>query len=416
MRLSDSFFTAIEGLKVNKGRSALTILGIVIGIAAVIGVMAVGQGAQSLVLQEIQGLGSNLIIITPGGSEQKEGRPSISMGVLSAKNLTSDDVEALSRKMNVPYAQEVMPVVMGSAIVTYEGQEKTVNFIGSTANLPQVHNRFTQEGRFFSDEEEKGMARVVVIGSKIKEQFFGEGNVIGERIKINRRSFEVIGVMEEQGVREMQDIDELIYVPISTAQKQLLGINYVNSIIVSVDSEEFIDQTISDIETTLRIRHNIPNSSNDDFTITTQKELSETIGIVTAIFTILLSCIAAISLLVGGIGIMNIMLVSVTERTKEIGLRKAVGARKKDILIQFLFESLLLTLIGGILGIIVGCLFSWGTSLVFKEILGSSWGFILPLNAVALGVGVSVIIGLGFGIYPAQKAAKLNPIEALRCE
>ncbi|MDD3735146.1 MAG: ABC transporter permease [Candidatus Pacebacteria bacterium] len=416
MRLSDSFFTAIEGLKVNKGRSALTILGIVIGIAAVIGVMAVGQGAQSLVLQEIQGLGSNLIIITPGGSEQKEGRPSISMGVLSAKNLTLDDVEALSRKMNVPYAQEVMPVVMGSAIVTHEGQEKTANFIGSTSNLPQVHNRFTQEGRFFSDEEEKGMARVVVIGSKIKEQFFGEGNAIGERIKINRRSFEVIGVMEEQGVREMQDIDELIYVPISTAQKQLLGINYVNSIIVSVDSEEFIDQTISDIETTLRIRHNIPNSSNDDFTITTQKELSETIGIVTAIFTILLSCIAAISLLVGGIGIMNIMLVSVTERTKEIGLRKAVGARKKDILIQFLFESLLLTLIGGILGIIVGCLFSWGTSLVFKEILGSSWGFILPLNAVALGVGVSVIIGLGFGIYPAQKAAKLNPIEALRYE
>jgi putative ABC transport system permease protein len=214
----------------------------------------------------------------------------------------------------------------------------------------------------------------------------------------------------------MQDPDDQIYIPLFTAQKQILGINYLNAMMAKVQSEELIDQTIFDIKTTLRNRHNIADPSKDDFTVRSQKEFAETIGAVTGIFTILLACVAAISLLVGGIGIMNIMLVSVTERTREIGLRKAVGARKQDILSQFLLEAVLLTFTGGILGIALGALLSFGASFISARLLEASWGFLLPLNAVALGVGVSVAIGLGFGIYPARKAAELNPIEALRYE
>ena len=416
MKLSESFFTALGGLKTNRGRSALSILGIIIGVAAVIGVMSVGQGAQSLVLSQIQGLGSNLIIVMPGGSAEEKGRPSLSMGVLTIKTLTRDDVEALSQKSNAPFIEEVMPIVAGQAVVTYGGEERKTNFIGATANLPQVNDSYPVEGRFFTENEEKGMTRVAVLGSKVREKLFGESEAIGQRIKVNRRGFKVIGVMEEKGARGIEDLDDQIYIPLSTAQKQILGINYLNAMMVKVENEELIDQTVSDIKTTLRIHHNISDPSKDDFTVRSQKEFAETIGAVTGIFTILLACVAAISLAVGGIGIMNIMLVSVTERTREIGLRKAVGARKSDILTQFLLEAVLLTLTGGILGIAFGALLSWGASLIFGYFLKASWGFLLPLNAIALGVGVSVMIGLIFGIYPAHKAAQLSPIEALRYE
>jgi len=416
MKLSESFFTALGGLKTNRGRSALSILGIIIGVAAVIGVMSVGQGAQSLVLSQIQGLGSNLIIVMPGGSAEEEGRPSLSMGVLTIKTLTRDDVEVLSQKSNAPFIEEVMPIVAGQAVVTYGGEERKTNFIGATANLPQVNDSYPVEGRFFTENEEKGMTRVAVLGSKVREKLFGESEAVGQRIKVNRRGFKVIGVMEEKGARGIEDLDDQIYIPLSTAQKQILGINYLNAMMVKVENEELIDQTVSDIKTTLRIHHNISDPSKDDFTVRSQKEFAETIGAVTGIFTILLACVAAISLAVGGIGIMNIMLVSVTERTREIGLRKAVGAGKNDILIQFLLEAVLLTLTGGILGIASGALLSLGASLIFGYFLKASWGFLLPLNAIALGVGVSVMIGLIFGIYPARKAAWLSPIEALRYE
>jgi len=416
MKLSNSFFTALTGLKANKGRSALSILGIVIGVGAVIGVMSVGQGAQNLVLEQIQGLGSNLIIIMPGGSEQEERMPSMSLGGLTVKTLTKEDAEALSQNSNAPFIEEVMVIVTGQAMVTYAGEEKNTNFTGATANLPRVNNTYPVEGRFFTEYEEKGMAKVAVLGPKVREKLFGESDAVGQKIKINRRSFEVIGVMEEKGSRGMEDPDNQVYIPFSIAQKQILGINHLNAIYVQAQSEELIDQTVSDIETTLRIRHNIPNPDKDDFTIYTQKEFAQIVGTVTGILTILLSCIAAISLLVGGIGIMNIMLVSVTERTREIGLRKAVGARKKDILTQFLLEAVLLTLLGGIFGILLGALLSFGASLAFGYFFESSWGFILPFQAVALGVGVSVAIGLIFGIYPARKAAQLSPIDALRYE
>jgi len=416
MKLSGSFFTALDGLKTNRGRSALTILGIIIGIAAVIAVMSVGQGAQSLVLGQIQTLGSNLIIIIPGGSVEEERQLPMSMGILTIKTLTRDDAKALSEKSNAPFIEEIMPIVIGQAMVIYGGEEKNTNFIGATANLPIVNGIYPQEGRFFTEDEEKGMVRVAVLGSKVKEKLFGESEAVGQYIKVNRRSFEVIGVMEEKGARGMEDLDNQIYIPLSTAQKQILGINYLNAMMVNVASEDLIDQTISDTKTTLRIRHNISDPSKDDFTVRSQKEFAEIIGAVTGIFTILLACVAAISLVVGGIGIMNIMLVSVTERTREIGLRKAVGAGKNDILIQFLLEAVLLTFTGGIFGIALGALLSWGVSLIFGYFLKASWGFLLPLNAIALGVGVSVMIGLIFGIYPARKAAQLSPIEALRYE
>ena len=415
MKIFDSFLTVLDGLKANKGRSALTILGVIIGIAAVISVMAVGQGAQGLILSQIEGLGSNLIIIMPGGSAEEE-RPRMSMGMLTIKTLVENDAKSLMQKSNAPFIEEVMPIVAGQAIVSYGGEDRKTNFIGATANLPGVNDSYPREGRFFTENEEAGMARVVVLGSKVKDKLFGESEAIGQRIKVNRRGFEVIGIMEEKGSRGMEDLDDQIYIPVSTAQKQILGINHFNAIMAQVQSERMIDQTLLDIKTTLRINHGISDPSKDDFTVRSQKEFTETLGAVTGIFTLLLACVAAISLLVGGIGIMNIMLVSVTERTKEIGLRKAVGARKNDILMQFLLEALFLTLIGGILGIILGAIFSWIGSLIFAHFLEISWGFILPLNAVALGVGVSVAIGLIFGIYPARKAAELSPIEALRHE
>jgi len=260
------------------------------------------------------------------------------------------------------------------------------------------------------------MAKVVVLGTTVKNELFNGEDPIDKIIKINRVNFRVIGVMEEKGARGMEDPDDQVLIPITTAQKQLRGINYVNAILVQAESEDVIEQTVSDIEQTLRERHNITDPSKDDFTVRSQKEFTQVLGMVTNIFTIFLSVVAGIALIVGGIGIMNIMLVSVTERTREIGLRKAVGAQKKDILNQFLLEALTLTILGGIIGIILGLAGSYFGSFVLGKILNVPWNFTLSIGAIILAFGVAAAIGLGFGIYPAQKAADLSPIEALRYE
>ncbi len=412
MKLRHSISIALSGLRANKLRSVLTALGIIIGIAAVIAMMSIGEGAQDLILGKIEGLGSNLISVIPGKSSEDE-RPVFE---LSITTLDEQDVEALSKKKNVPSAEEVMPGVAGQAVLSYLGHDKKVTFSGTTSNLPAVNNINPIKGRFFDEQENKSMSRVVVIGYDIMDEFFGDGDIINETVKINKRSFKVIGVMEEKGRYGGTNLDEIIYIPIETAQKQILGIDHYHEINIKVSSEELIDQAVENIASTLRITHNIKSSTNDDFTVLSQKQFTEIISTITDILTVFISSIAAISLVVGGIGIMNIMLVSVTERTREIGIRKSFGATKKNILIQFLLESMFLTIIGGVLGILLGASLSYIASLIFSNLLGTSWGFFLPINSILLGVGVSATVGLIFGIYPAKKAANLSPIDALRYE
>jgi len=420
MKWSESFFTAIDGLKANKSRSALTILGIVIGIAAVIAMMAIGKGAQGLILSQIATLGSNNIFIEPGPWSKNMERGTLMQSMveeMEIKTLKYEDALAIEKIQNV---DKVAPLVIGVDRVIAETESKKVTYLGTTPQMIEISDLRCYLGRCIEDYDVKSNARVAVLGYKLKKDLFGDENPVGKKVRIKKTTFKIIGVAEEKGVQSFLNMDELVHMPITTAQEFLTGADYIRWIAVKVKDENLIDQTIEDIRLLLRERHKIYNPSGDltkdDFKVVSQKETADVLGQITSIFTVLLSCIAAISLVVGGIGIMNIMLVSVTERTREVGLRKAVGARKKDILLQFLFEAVLLTLIGGVLGIVLGAFISWVTSFVFGQLLNTSWGFLLPLNAVLLGVGVSVAIGLIFGMYPAQKAAKLNPIEALRYE
>ena len=412
MKLSDSFFTALDGLKTNRGRSALTILGIIIGIAAVITMMSVGQGVQNLILSQIQSIGSKVIAIVPGR------QPKGPTDVISTftDSLRQTDLEALKKKSNVPHLETLMPVVFGSETAAFGSETYRLTIFGVTENFSKIHDLYPTEGRLFSDEETKGYADVVIIGNKVKDELFGSDEALDRRIKIKGRNFRVIGILPKKGQSSFLNFDEVAIIPYTTAQQYIFGIKYFHRLVAEADSEANVDQTVEDIKITLRNSHNITDPSKDDFFIETQTSAMEIVSTITNILTLFLAAVAGISLLVGGIGIMNIMLVSVTERTREIGLRKAVGAGKNDILIQFLLEAVLLTLTGGILGIASGALLSLGASLIFGYFLKTSWGFSLPLNAISLGVGVSVMIGLIFGIYPAHKAAELSPIEALRYE
>ena len=420
MRINHALKTALIGLLSNKGRSLLTILGVVIGIAAVISISAIGQGAQKLVIGQMEILGANNIFIEPGawsGRMETGSMMQTMVEEMEIKTLKYEDALAIQE---LALVDKAAPFAFGVSRVVHENKSKKVTFFGTTPEVFDIMNVHSVLGRDFTAEEVSFRQRVAVLGHKIKKDLFGEENPIGEKIRIKKTNFKVIGVIDEKGTQSFMNMDENIYLPITAAQNFLLGQDYIRWIIVNAKNEETINGAIEDIRSLLRERHNIYNPegdpAKDDFKVMGQKETAQILGNITGIFTILLSSIAAISLLVGGIGIMNIMLVSVTERTKEIGLRKAVGASKQDILSQFLLEAVLLTFIGGVFGIVFGALLSYGTSLVFGQFLGETWGFLLPLKAVVLGVGVSIIIGLVFGIYPARKAAQLSPIEALRYE
>ena len=414
MTLKHTFKTALTGLKTHKARSALTILGIVIGIAAIIMVMSVGQGAQDLILNQVRGLGSRTIIIEPG----REPKGPSGFASILGDSLKDRELEAIKKKSNVAGLADVAPIVIvrGASGVVYQGETYQAMIIGASDLVPKILEIYPKEGVFFSDEDIKQRASVVVIGSEVKKKLFGPSDALGQKIKIKNMNFRIVGVLPAKGQVSMFNADELVIVPYTTAQQYLLGTNYYNVIIVQAESEEAISRTVRDIELTLRELHNITDPEKDDFHVTTQADIADRVSAITDIFSILLVSVAAISLLVGGIGIMNIMLVSVTERTREIGLRKAIGATESDIMRQFLFEAIILTAIGGIIGVLLGAFFSFAASLVLSRIVSIVWAFVFPVSAAVLGIGVAGLVGLVFGLYPARQASLKSPIEALRYE
>ena len=402
--------TALEH---GKTRSLLTMLGIVIGIASVIILMSIGQSAQDYILGQVQGLGSNLIFVIPGGTNGKFQSPAASQGII-IKTLVQQDVDALSRE---PSVSAVLPLVSGAADAVYGDNNMNITYQGVTANFFPIRDFATQEGYPFTQTDVDSLNHVTVIGSDLAKTLFGNLDPLGKSIRLDNTSFRVVGVLEPKGTGPGGvNQDDLALIPVTVAQNQMLGITYFNYILVSANPAYDVSFVKTRIQSVLEGDHGITNSNKDDFTIETQADVLSLLGNITSILTLFLAAIASISLVVGGIGIMNIMLVSVIERTREIGLRKAVGATDQDILQQFLIESVMLTFFGGIVGILIGAIFVTLAWLVIAKILGMAWTFAFPLSAVLIAVVVSTACGVAFGIYPARQAAKKSPIEALRYE
>jgi putative ABC transport system permease protein len=414
-RFKQSVKVSVTALLANKVRSFLTMLGIIIGVGAVIVIMAVGAGAQSLILAQVESLGTNLIGVLPGASEE-EGPPASMMGIVIT-TLTYEDALALRDKKNVPNIVEVVAYTKGVGTVSWRANSYDTNLSGCTVGFLQVEDGEVAKGRFFTKEEERNLARVAVLGSTVKKELFGESEAVGQKIKIKKHMFEVIGVMKERGTVAFQDYDDQVFLPIKTMQKQIAGVHHLGLIRAKIDSEENTEQAIKDVKLTLRERHDITDQSgdSDDFTVRSAAQALDMITAVTDALKYFLAAMAALSLIVGGIGIMNIMLISVTERTREIGLRKAVGANNFNIMSQFLLEAVAVTLLGGFIGIIGGALLSFIIA-VGANFLGYDWSFIVSPASIILAVGVSTAVGLAFGIYPARKASLLDPIEALHYE
>ena len=410
MRYKYLFNTAMAGLKANKSRSMLTMLGIVIGIAAIILIMALGQGAQNLILDQIRGFGSRTIDIEPG---RMPSGPS-DIAEMLTDSLKQRDFDSLK---NLQGVGKITPTVFQAISVAYKDETERGTLIGASDLLAEILDVYPAEGNYFTEDDIRQYASVAVIGSELKQNLFGPESALGQKIKMKNRAFKVVGVLNPKGSMVGMNVDKMAIVPYTTAQKYLLGINYFNGgIIINAESEDAVAPLIEDVKYVLRENHNISDPKKDDFHIVTQAAAMERVGMVTGILTALLGSVAAISLVVGGIGIMNIMLVSVTERTREIGLRKAVGATEKNILMQFLLEAVALTGVGGFAGIILGTLLSFFASLVLTKAVGLDWRFVFPLSAAIIGFAVAAMVGLAFGIYPARKASQKSPIEALRYE
>lgn len=400
---------ALSALLANKFRTFLTILGIIIGISSVIILVGIGKGSESLIINQVRSLGSRTIIIGPG--KEPEG-PSQFAEILT-KSLKESDLKKLSE---LSLISKISPIVFGFAPVIYQNEKTRAQFIGTNSEAHYIQDIKLESGRFFTEDDVNSRAKVAILGSKIKENLFGQADPIGEFIKIRNFNFKIVGVLKSKGVLAFQDLDKQIYLPYTTAQEALLGIDHFHTIMIQAESEKAVSELVEEIKRVLRENHNISDPSQDDFHVMTQEDTAQKINIIGNILTIFLAIVAGISLLVGGIGIMNIMLVAVKERTREIGLRKAVGATSRDILNQFLIEAVILTLTGGIFGTIIGILFSGFMSFVLSTYFGYKWDFIIPWQILILAVFISITVGLIFGIYPAKKAADLNPIDALRYE
>lgn len=421
MRFKDSIKISFIALRANKSRSVLTMSGIIIGVGAVIIMMGLGSGAQNLIIGQIASTGSTSIYIEPGSFDPSSG--GLGGGYESAieemtvKTMKIKDAVDIEKD---PLIEKAAPYVFGVGRAVYKNEDEKITYYGTTSDAHDIEELYTVSGRELTDEDVRSMAKVAILGNKLAKDLFGEEDPIGKKIRIKNVNLKVIGILEEKGTQMFVNVDELIYMPITTAQKLLLGNDETRWIIAKAVNENVIPQAIENIRLTMRENHGIYNPegdlSKDDFKVMSQVEAADMMAQITGILTAFLSSVAAIALVVGGIGIMNIMLVSVTERTREIGLRKAVGARNKDILKQFLIESVTLTVLGGFIGFIGGTFFSFIGAIALSKALNTDWSFVMPFGAVVLAFGMAIIVGLVFGIYPARKASKLNPIEALRHE
>lgn len=409
MNVWQSVVEALESLNANKMRSGLTILGIVIGVAAVIAMLAIGAGAQNSITGSISGIGTNLLFVFRGGEDDSVRNP---------EPLTLGDAEAIGDIFAAPSVENVAPLLSGSAEIAYGGEMTNIEISGVTPEYFPVRNYVVAEGNAISEEHILGRASVVLLGPDTAETLFGRAEgIVGETVRIEGQPFRVIGVLESRGGGMMGSEDNTALIPFSTAQARLMRrspSDRVDIIMVQAVDPDLVQDAAEEISQILRQRHRTAVGA-DDFTVFTQQDMVETASSITGILTIFLGGIAAISLLVGGIGIMNIMLVSVTERTREIGLRKALGARRRDILIQFLTESSLLSLVGGLIGIALG----WTIAMVVGQVAansGTPFDPVVGVDAVLLATLFSAAVGLFFGIYPANRAASLEPVEALRYE
>ncbi len=403
MKLGDLFSSAYQSLLRTRNRSLLTMLGMIIGIAAVILALSIGESAEKYILDQISGFGSDVLYMESGSMEEQTSNPS----PFVEQVLTLDDFKALRREA---WVDAVSGTILKTDLLQHEGQNQNIQISGVTSDDLVINDYALSEGVYFSRDQIDGRARVAVLGTTIEENFYGQGNAVGQKVKLGNTNYRIIGVLDKIGSRFFQNMDEMVYIPATTMMQQY---NYDTFQYISVKSSLPTEEAKFRLQTKMRELHNLDPDEKDDFLVSTAEEAAEIVSSITGVLQILLSAIAAISLLVGGIGIMNIMYVSVTERTQEVGLRKAIGATNEQVLNQFLAEAVMLTLGGGIGGVLLGSGAAWLAIQIINNYV-SGWSFMVSTDGIIFGVVVSTAVGLIFGYAPAKSASKLDPIVALR--